>query len=73
MNNDHAQDRYDPPSLGSDFERESFSEINPGVIFRLEGRSSSKQYRKVGETTAVDVSEQNQIEFESKTTVYVKS
>ena len=35
MANDHAQDRYDPPSLGTEFEVDTFSEINPGVIFNF--------------------------------------
>ena len=32
MANDHAQDRYDPPKVGSEYEEEQFSEINPGVV-----------------------------------------
>ena len=35
MANDHAQDRYDPPKVGSEYEEEQFSEINPGELFRL--------------------------------------
>ena len=31
MANDHAQDRYDPPSTGSEFEEEKFSEVNPST------------------------------------------
>ena len=35
MANDHAKDRYDPPSVGSEFDEDRFSEINPGEVFRL--------------------------------------
>ena len=35
MSNDHAKDRYDPPSVGSEFDEDRFSEINPGEVFRL--------------------------------------
>ena len=29
MANDPAQDRYNPPAIGSEFEEDYFSEINP--------------------------------------------
>ena len=35
MANDPAQDRYDPPKVGSEYEEDKFSEINPGELFRF--------------------------------------
>ena len=31
MGNDHAQDRYDPPSVGSDFEQQVYGDIVAGL------------------------------------------
>ena len=45
MANDPAQDRYDPPSIGSEFEEDYFSEINPGELFRLLPDNANKIYR----------------------------
>ena len=36
MSNDHAQDRYDPPNVGSDFEQQIYGDIVQGEIFRIE-------------------------------------
>ena len=44
MANDHAKDRYDPPSVGSEFDEDRFSEINPGEVFRLLMNNASKIY-----------------------------
>ena len=30
--NDHAQDRYDPPSVGSEWEENFFSELNTKLL-----------------------------------------
>ena len=46
MANDHAKDRYDPPAVGSEFEEDKFSEINPGEIFRLKPTDVDTKYRK---------------------------
>ena len=73
MANDHAQDRYDPPSLGTEFEVDTFSEINPGVIFRLFPENSKKQYRKSNDNFARDLKEQVEIQFKANEKVYVKS
>jgi hypothetical protein len=73
MNNDHAQDRYDPPAVGSDFEKDTFSEINPGVVFRLKPMNNVTQYRKINENNAVDVTSQTEIQFGDHVKVYVKS
>tara|TARA_B100000287_G_scaffold399385_1_gene417612 strand:- start:1246 stop:1470 length:225 start_codon:yes stop_codon:yes gene_type:complete len=71
--NDHAQDRYDPPSIGSDWEESFFSELNRGDVFRVLQSAASKQYRKVDEGTAFDVKEQIEIKLEPQEKVYVKS
>ena len=44
MANDHAKDRYDPPAVGSEFEEDKFSEINPGEIFRLKPTDVDTKY-----------------------------
>jgi len=71
--NDPAQDRYDPPPLGSDWEEDFFSEINTGVIFRLFPNSRDKQYRKSSDNFATDLKEQVEVQFPSQEKVYVKS
>ena len=73
MGNDHAQDRYDPPSTGSEFEEDKFSEINSGVIFRLFPNNDTKQYRKSNDNFAFDLKEQVEIQFKASEKVYVKS
>ena len=73
MANDHAQDRYDPPSLGTEFEVDTFSEINPGVIFRLYPNDDTKQYRKSNDNFAFDLKEQVELQFKANEKVYVKS
>ena len=71
--NDHAQDRYDPPSVGSEWEENFFSELNRGDVFRVLQSATSKQYRKVDEGTAFDVKEQKEIKLGPQDNVYVKS
>tara|TARA_B100000287_G_C20166715_1_gene596503 strand:+ start:312 stop:536 length:225 start_codon:yes stop_codon:yes gene_type:complete len=71
--NDHAQDRYDPPSIGSDFEENFFGELNRGDVFRVLQTSTGKQYRKIDEGTALDVKEQKEIKLDASEKVYVKS
>ena len=73
MANDQAQDRYDPPSTGSEFEEEKFSEVNPGVVFRLFPENDRKQYRKSNDSFALDLKEQVEIQFKANEKVYVKS
>ena len=71
--NDHAQDRYDPPSIGSEWEEHFFSELNRGDVFRVLQSPNAKQYRKIDEVTAFDVKEQREIKLEPQEQVYVKS
>mgnify|MGYP000099691599 FL=1 len=73
MANDHAQDRYDPPKVGSEYEEDKFSEINPGELFRLFASNDAKMYRKSSDNFAFDIKEQVEIQFDSNEKVYVKS
>ena len=75
MANDHARDRYDPPSIGSEFEEDKFSEINPGEIFRLQPLNESTSYRKVNDLVGEEIGTipRFEVRFDAKTKVYVKS
>ena len=74
MANDHARDRYDPPSIGSEFEEDKFSEINPGEIFRLQPLNESTSYRKVNDLVGEEIGVGGfEVRFDAKTKVYVKS
>ena len=74
MANDHAKDRYDPPAVGSEFEEDRFSEINPGEIFRLQPLNEVTSYRKTDDYSAGQVGSVGvQVEFDANTKVYVKS
>ena len=73
MANDHAKDRYDPPSVGSEFDEDRFSEINPGEVFRLFRDNDSKIYRKTNDNFALDLKEGVEIQFDSNEKIYVES
>ena len=73
MSNDHAKDRYDPPSVGSEFDEDRFSEINPGEVFRLFRDNDSKIYSKTNDNFALDLKEGVEIQFDSNEKIYVKS
>ena len=73
MANDPAQDRYDPPPIGSEFEEDYFSEINPGELFRLSPNNGQKMYRKSDDNFAFDIKERVDIQFGARDKVYVKS
>ena len=73
MANDPAQDRYNPPSIGSEFEEDYFSEINPGELFRLFPDNRQKMYRKSDDNIAFDIKERVEIQFGARDKVYVKS
>ena len=73
MANDPAQDRYDPPAVGNEYEEDKFSEINPGELFRLFDNNDAKIYRKSSDNFAFDIKEQVEIQFDSNEKVYVKS
>jgi hypothetical protein len=73
MGNDHAQDRYDPPGVGSDFEKEYFGDVNIGEVFRLRPENKAKVFRKVKDGVAFDVKESKEIELRLRDLIYVKS
>ena len=73
MGNDHAQDRYDPPKVGSDFEEEYFGDINIGEVFRLRPESKAKVFRKVKDGVAFDIKESSEIQLGLRDLIYVKS
>ena len=73
MANDPARDRYDPPKVGSEFEEDEFSEMNPGELFRLFPNNESKIYRKSSDNFAFDIKERVEIQFVAREKVYVKS
>jgi len=73
MANDHAKDRYAPPSLGSDFEKEYFGDVNIGEVFRLRANSKAKSFRKVKDGIALDLKEQKEIQLKPRDIIYVKS
>tara|TARA_E500000331_G_C17193194_1_gene685858 strand:- start:681 stop:902 length:222 start_codon:yes stop_codon:yes gene_type:complete len=73
MSNDHAKDRYDPPSLGSDFEEQIYGDVVAGETFRLKPLNTDKIYRKIDETICHDIVENLSTRFQPKLKVYVKS
>ena len=73
MSNNHAPDRYDPPSVGSDFEQQVYGDVVKGEIFRLDPKNSAKSYRKIDETICHDIVENLTTRFNADLKVYVKS
>jgi hypothetical protein len=73
MGNDHAQDRYDPPGVGSDFEEDYFGDVNIGEVFRLRPESKAKVFRKVKDGVAFDIKESREIQLGLRDLIYVKS
>ena len=71
--NNHAQDRYDPPGVGSDFEEQIYGDVVKGEIFRLSPNNSSKSYRKIDETISHNIEENLPTRFQPTLKVYVKS
>ena len=73
MANDHAQDRYDPPAVGSDWEKEIFGDVNIGEVFRLRPENSAKAFRKVKDGIAFDIKELKEVGLRDRDEIYVKS
>jgi len=73
MANDHAQDRYAPPSIGSDFDKDYFGDVNIGEVFRLRPDNKAKSFRKVKDGIALDLKEQKEIQLKPRDIIYVKS
>ena len=74
MPNDPTQDRYNPSSIGSEFEEHLFDDINIGEIFRLydNNNEETQLYRKETETEAMNVRTREVFVPEKRTTVYIK-
>jgi len=73
MANNHVKDRYDPPSIGTDYEEQLYGDIVAGEIFRLRPDDRDKVYRKVDETRCHDIKENQTTQFNAIAKVYVKS
>ena len=73
MANNHAKDRYAPPSLGSDFEKDYFGDVNIGEVFRLRPENKAKSFRKVKDGVAFDISERKEVQLKPRDLIYVKS
>ena len=73
MANDHAQDRYDPPGVGSDFEQQIYGDVVKGEIFRIAPKNTSKKYRKIDENLCHDIEDGLTTTFNKDLKVYVKS
>ena len=73
MSNNHAQDRYDPPGIGSEFEEQIYGDVVKGEVFRISPNNSSKKYRKIDETICHDIEGNLPTRFNADLKVYVKS
>jgi hypothetical protein len=74
MPNNPTTDRYNPASIGSEFESHLFDDINIGEIFRLydNNNEETQLYRKETETEAMNVKTRNVFAPDVKTVVYIK-
>ena len=74
MPNNPTTDRYNPASIGSEFESHLFDDINIGEIFRLydNNNEETQLYRKETETQAMNVKTREGFYPDKRTTVYVK-
>ena len=74
MPNDPTTDRYNPASIGSEFEEHLFDDINIGEIFRLydNNNAETQLYRKETETEAMNVRTREVFVPEKRTNVYIK-
>ena len=70
---DSTLSRDDPPKVGSEFETEIFSEINPGELFRMKPHDQQVMYRKTNENTALELKTMREVQFDVRVKVYVKS
>ena len=74
MPNNPTTDRYNPASIGSEFESHLFDDINIGEIFRLydNNNEETQLYRKETETQAMNVKTREGFVPDKRTTVYIK-
>ena len=74
MPNNPTTDRYNPASIGSEFESHLFDDINIGEIFRLyyNNNEETQLYRKETETEAMNVKTREVFVQGKRTIVYIK-
>ena len=74
MPNNPTEDRYNPISIGSEFENNLFDDINIGEIFRLydNNNEETQLYRKETETEAMNVKTREVFVQNKRTVVYIK-
>ena len=72
--NDPAQDRYNPPGLGSsDFERFTFGELEVDELFWQSNKPGDGfSWRKINQTQALNIRKQTTHNFNVRTVVYQK-
>ena len=73
MSNNHAQDRYDPPKVGSEWEKNYLGDVNIGEVFKLRPDDQAKTFRKVKSDFAFDIKESKEVRLEDRDEIYVKS
>ena len=74
MQNNPTTDRYNPASIGSEFESHLFDDINIGEIFRLHDNNDAETqlYRKETETEVMNIRTRKVFSPDKRTTVYIK-
>ena len=74
MPNNPTTDRYNPASIGSEFESHLFDDINIGEIFRLHDNNDAETqlYRKETETEVMNIRTRKVFSPDKRTTVYIK-
>ena len=74
MPNDPTTDRYNPASIGSEFEEHLFDDINIGEIFRLydNNNEETQLYRKETEIEAMNVKTREVFAPDRRVAVYIK-
>ena len=72
--NNPANDRYNPPGINSiDFERFSFGELEVDELFWQTNRpEESNPWRKVSQTSGINLKSQTTHNFQGKTKVFQK-
>ena len=76
MPNNQAQDRYNPPSVGNDFEEATFDSLNVGELFWLKPIIADEYhcYRKLSDLQAYDTKNGRTLDVEKRNaTVYYKT
>ena len=75
MPNNPTTDRYNPASIGSEFEEHLFDDINIGEIFRLydNNNEETQLYRKETETEAMNVRTREFSSPDARAVVYIKT